>query len=182
MDLTAARSSEELVDLFIADAALLSSTWAQLPPSSLVDIGSGAGAPGIGVALLAPEIALTLVEPKAKRVAFLRSTLGALDRADIRLERKRAEELPDSGWEVALSRATLGPRAWLRVGARIARGRVWVLLAEGEVPELDGLRIVEDRRYVWPLTGSKRRAVAYEVVGSAGRDDSGGPSPALKIR
>lgn len=164
IDLTAARTVDELVDLFVADAALLATTLEPGCRPSLVDVGSGAGAPGVGIALLAPEIGMTLVDPKAKRVAFLRTVLGSLDRGDVRVERKRVDELPDLAWDIAVSRATLEPSEWLAEGARIARQRVWVLLAHGDSPVRPGLRAVHERHYVWPLTGLARRAVAYEPL------------------
>jgi 16S rRNA (guanine527-N7)-methyltransferase len=164
IDLTAARSLQELVDLLLADAAQVASTLTPGSTRSVVDVGSGAGAPGLGLALLQPELAVTLVEPKAKRVAFLRSVLGALGRADVRVERKRSDELPSQTWDTAISRATLEPPAWLSEGARLSRGRVWVLLAHGEPPASKAMRLVEDRRYVWPLTGVSRRALAYEPI------------------
>jgi 16S rRNA (guanine527-N7)-methyltransferase len=164
IDLTAARSVEELVDLLVADAAFVAGLLPEDAGPAWVDVGSGAGAPGLALALLNPRLAMTLVEPKAKRVAFLRSTLGALERSDVRVERRRVEELPVANWDVAISRATLEPSTWLEQGARIARRRVWVLLAQGGPPTAPGLQIVADGRYAWPLTGLSRRAVAYELI------------------
>ena len=81
VDLTAARDADELVDLFLADALILAKLRPAISGLDWVDVGSGAGAPAIPLALLVPELELTLVEPKAKRVAFLRSALGASDGA-----------------------------------------------------------------------------------------------------
>jgi 16S rRNA (guanine527-N7)-methyltransferase len=68
VDLTAARSPEELVDLMLADALVLS---VEVPEgASVVDVGTGAGAPGLGLALLRPDLRLTLVEPLQKRASF----------------------------------------------------------------------------------------------------------------
>jgi 16S rRNA (guanine527-N7)-methyltransferase len=161
MDLTAARNPDELVDLLLADAAEL----ARLTPpggASWVDVGSGAGAPGLALALLRPDLALTLVEPKQKRVVFLRSVLHELGRADIVVERARADALESKHFDVAVSRATLPPPEWVRAGARIARRRVWVLLAQAEPPvPPPGFRVDVDQRYAWPLGGAQRRAVGY---------------------
>jgi 16S rRNA (guanine527-N7)-methyltransferase len=165
-DLTAARSPEELVDLFVADAAFLASRRTR-PGSSWADVGSGAGAPGLPLAILRPELVLTLVEPRAKRVAFLRSALGALELDHVRVERKRGEELETHGFDSAVSRATLPPRAWLELGSRLSRGEVWVLLAKGEAPELAGWTIAEDDAYRWPLTGAERRALCFVREGAA---------------
>lgn len=161
IDLTAARSAEELVDLLVADAAALAPSFVAAASSSCVDVGSGAGAPGIGLALLVPALKLTLVEPKTKRVAFLRSVVGALGRPDVRVERTRSEQLPAQGWDFAVSRATLEPSAWRDEGMRLARRGVWVLLAQHEPPDPGHYEIVADFEYRWPLTGVRRRAVSY---------------------
>lgn len=172
IDLTAARSDDELVDLMVADALVLS---ARLPSGArFVDVGTGAGAPGLALAILRPDLAATLVEPLDKRVAFLRRTIGALPwpgSARPAVVRGRAEALVAEGraFDVALSRATLPPPEWLAVGAELAPdGSTWVLLAQGDPPELAGLTAVEDVVYTWPLTGVSRRALRYAREGSAG--------------
>src|SRR5580693_8737859 len=91
IDLTAARSDDELVDLMLADAIVLS---AQIPAGArLVDVGTGAAAPGLALALLRDDLRVTLVEPAGKRVSFLRTVLGAVGRADVTVERGRGEDL-----------------------------------------------------------------------------------------
>jgi len=163
MDLTAARSSEELVDLMIADALVLAS---RLPPSAqVVDVGSGAGAPGLALALLRPDLRMTLVEPRGKRAAFLRTVLGEVDRADVQLDRRRGEALPAARWDVALSRATLPPAAWLDLGAKLVApgGFVWVLVAVEAPPTRPAVTLEADVAYAWPLTGAGRRALGYRT-------------------
>jgi 16S rRNA (guanine527-N7)-methyltransferase len=74
IDLTAARSDDELVDLMVADALVLAP---HIPADArLIDVGSGAGAPGLALALLRPDLGVTLVEPVGKRSAFLRTVVG----------------------------------------------------------------------------------------------------------
>src|SRR5262245_25357640 len=75
IDLTAARDAGELADLMLADAALLARRIA--PNERLVDVGSGAGGPGLALALLRPDVETTLVEPMQKRTSFLRTAVGA---------------------------------------------------------------------------------------------------------
>lgn len=160
VDLTAARDADELADLFFADAVVVARASAT-PGQRWVDVGSGAGAPGLPLALLMPEVGFTLIEPKAKRVAFLRTALGSLGRADVVVERGRSEALRADGYDVAISRATLGPKQWLNEGARLATRAIWVLLARADVPSLEGWVVDHDESYVWPLTGSARRAVRF---------------------
>jgi 16S rRNA (guanine527-N7)-methyltransferase len=175
IDLTAARSAEELVDLMLADAVVL----ARHEPSGsgVVDVGSGAGAPGLPLGIVRPDLALTLVEPLAKRVAFLRTVLGhlgsekgALPSAPRRVFRGKGEALAEQGalFDTAVARATLAPPAWLELGGRLVRpsGAVWVLLAREPAPELVGWEIAIDESYKWPLTGAERRAVRYRRAAS----------------
>jgi 16S rRNA (guanine527-N7)-methyltransferase len=165
IDLTAARSPEELVDLMLADAMVLSG---HIPNGSrLVDVGTGAGAPGLALALLRPDLRVTLVEPLGKRASFLRTVLGALGRADVAVQRTRGAALQGrSEWDVATSRATLAPPAWVELGANLVApgGAVWALLAKDQPPSTPRAVIAGDYAYTWPLTGAERRAVRYRVV------------------
>jgi len=167
VDLTAARNQDELVDLMLADALLLAP---RLPAGArVVDVGSGAGAPGLPIAVLRPDLRVTLVEPLQKRVAFLRTAVGSILPAGARpvVERARGEDLVRRGarFDAAVSRATLAPEKWLALGAQLApEGDVWVLLAREGAPEAEGRAVAADERYRWPLTGVDRRAVRYAAI------------------
>jgi 16S rRNA (guanine527-N7)-methyltransferase len=162
IDLTAARNAEELVDLMLADAAVIAEATAN--SGTLIDVGSGAGAPGLVISMLLPSATVTLVEPQNKRVAFLRSVIGKLGLANVNVQRARSDRVPDASFDTAVSRATLPPDAWLAEGERIARREVWVLLAGDDPPASQNLRIDLDLRYEWPLTGAKRRGARYTTA------------------
>lgn len=164
IDLTGARDRAELVDLFLADAFVLAAGHGALPESaSWVDVGSGAGAPGLVLQLLRPELALTLVEPRAKRIAFLRTVIGTLGLPS-QLVAARSDTLPAGTADVAVSRATFAPELWLPEGARLARQSVWVLLARGADPSLPGWKLDHAVDYTWPLTGVGRRALCFSRI------------------
>jgi 16S rRNA (guanine527-N7)-methyltransferase len=165
MDLTAARSAPELVDLMLADALVLSTRVTR--GARVVDVGTGAGAPGLALALLRPDIATTLIEPLGKRASFLRTVIGVVERTDIVLERKRGDAFAGRReWDVAISRATLEPSAWLDLGVSLVHpgGIVWTLLARDEPPTHPHAVVEDDFAYAWPLTGAERRAVLYRVA------------------
>ena len=161
VDLTAARSREELVDLLVVDAAML----AAMPSGGrVIDVGAGAGAPGLGVAMLRPDVPVTLVEPLAKRVAFLRTVIGTVRATNVDVVRGKGEDVAARGakFALAVSRATLPPASWLPLGALLApEGSVVVLLAREEPPALEGWKIAEDVAYSWPLTNASRRLVRF---------------------
>jgi len=79
-------------------------------PVAIVDIGSGAGLPGIPVAISRPDCAVTLLEPKRSRAAFLELVVESLPVPNARVEAARAEEL-SLGSDIALARALADPRA-----------------------------------------------------------------------
>lgn len=161
IDLTSVSDPPELVDLLFADAAAIVASGLVSVGERWVDVGSGIGAPGLSLALLCPGLELTMVEPRAKRVAFLRTTLAVLDPLPVHVERARSNALPAKSFDVAVSRATLPPPEWLKEGARLAKRGVWVLLAEGSPPEEEEWRIERDLKFEWPFSGKKRRAILY---------------------
>lgn len=170
IDLTAARSERELVDLYLADALVLAAHGArQVAPGATerwVDVGSGAGAPGLALSLLWPAPELTLVEPRHKRVAFLRNASGrATEKTPglrpLQIVDGRSDVVPTASHDVAIPRATFAPDEWLQEGARLARRRVWVLLARAEPPCLAGWQLMDRVDYEWPLTQVPRQALAF---------------------
>ncbi len=73
--------------------------------SSVVDVGSGAGLPGLPLALARPDLSVTLLEPQERRHEFLRVAVDELDLADrVRLVKSRSEEHRDQ-FDVVTSRA-----------------------------------------------------------------------------
>jgi 16S rRNA (guanine527-N7)-methyltransferase len=165
IDLTSARSPEMLVDLMLADAIVLAKRIE--PGARVVDVGTGAGAPGLALALMRPDVRVTLVELNGKRASFLRTVIGTVDRADIVLLRARAEALTGRrSWDVALSRATLPPPEWLDLATKLAApgGSAWVLLSKEAPPEHERAALAETVAYEWPLTGAGRVAARYVVI------------------
>lgn len=106
---------------------------------SLVDLGSGAGLPGIVLAILLPHARVTLVEPMARRVEFLAECVAALGLRNTEVLRGRAEELAGKlAADVVTSRAVapLDRLAGLSAGLARAGGRVLAMKGESAAAEL----------------------------------------------
>jgi 16S rRNA (guanine527-N7)-methyltransferase len=88
----------------------------------VVDLGSGAGLPGIPVAIARPDLLLTLAEPRQLRVAFLELVVERLSLPNVRVYPRPAEELPaDAG--VCLARGFGdASRTWAVAGALLHPG------------------------------------------------------------
>lgn len=72
----------------------------------LIDIGSGAGFPGIPIALIRPQIKITLLESRHKKVLFLREARNRLNLENVSIEEGRLEDFaPASLYDIATIRA-----------------------------------------------------------------------------
>lgn len=87
------------------------------PRSHVLDIGTGAGLPGIPLAILYPDVEMTLVEPRHKRVTFMRiaTTRLGLDHVEIVPERIENIDLERHDW--LISKAFRAPTAWIEIAA-----------------------------------------------------------------
>lgn len=72
--------------------------------ADVIDLGSGAGLPGIPVALARPDVRMTLVEPQSRRTRFLEEVVERL-LLDVAVRRARAEELPKATTDAVVVRA-----------------------------------------------------------------------------
>jgi 16S rRNA (guanine527-N7)-methyltransferase len=85
------READRVWDRHVLNCAALSSLIAA--DSSVADVGSGAGLPGIPLALLRPDLRVTLIEPLLRRFTFLDQTVDELGIADrVQVVRSRAED------------------------------------------------------------------------------------------
>ena len=86
VNLTGARSGAERVAVLVAPVLAVAPG---LEAGSLLDVGSGNGSPGLVLALLRPDLPVTLLEPRRRRWAFLREAARAAGRPDIDVLRVR---------------------------------------------------------------------------------------------
>jgi 16S rRNA (guanine527-N7)-methyltransferase len=163
--MTALASPAAIVrDLFI-DSLLFLKVLPQRRPLTVVDLGAGAGIPGLPMRLADPSLALCLVESKRKRVSFLRTACRELGLDEVTVVEGRAEAVAKldpalrATFDVAVARAVariehLEPLAmpYLKPG-----GLLIVSAALEAAPPIDG-RVV---RVPVPGTSSRR---AFHVV------------------
>ena len=107
MNLTAISGEEDTARLHFLDCAALAELT-ELRGKRVIDVGTGAGFPGLVLKILCPEMELTLLDSLDKRVKFLRTVCAELGFEDVRCLHARAEEAPAElrqSFDLACSRA-----------------------------------------------------------------------------
>ncbi|TVS15119.1 MAG: 16S rRNA (guanine(527)-N(7))-methyltransferase RsmG [Gammaproteobacteria bacterium] len=89
MNLTGARTDEELIDRHLVDSAAIVRL---LPAGALADVGSGAGLPGLVVAMIEPHRPMFLLEPLERRAAFLQQAVLELGLGQVQVVAARSEQ------------------------------------------------------------------------------------------
>lgn len=95
MNLTAVRKPEEIVGRHFGESLFLAAHAISDRMHSVVDVGSGAGFPGLPLKIFAPRLSVLLVESTYRKATFLREVVRALALQDIEVLPARAEELAE---------------------------------------------------------------------------------------
>lgn len=92
MNLTAITEYEEVIDKHFVDSILLGTVMDLKQNYTVIDVGTGAGFPGIPLKIVYPGLKVTLLDSLNKRVTFLNEVIGALKLTDITAVHSRAED------------------------------------------------------------------------------------------
>lgn len=141
-------------------ASIVGSAAAEAPPR-ILDVGSGAGLPGLVLAIMRPQWAVTCVDTVAKKTGFVRQVAGALGLPNVQAVHARVESMSapsggsggSGGYDLITSRAFSSLAEWVRLTRHLlAPGGAWVAL-KGKVPEDEIRALPEDARmfHVEPL-------------------------------
>ncbi|MBI2897230.1 MAG: 16S rRNA (guanine(527)-N(7))-methyltransferase RsmG [Deltaproteobacteria bacterium] len=164
----------------MAERHVLDSFLATIDPAggeTLLDAGTGAGLPGIVVAVVRPDVRVTMIERVAKKVAFVRAAIAELRLTNAEVRRQDLSAIEGRSFDRAISRALMPPATWLAQGARVVRdgGAVGVMVATreeippavaiaGAAPVELSLAVV--REITLPSDGAKRVLAWFGVTRS----------------
>jgi 16S rRNA (guanine527-N7)-methyltransferase len=125
-NLTGVRGVDEILDRHLVESFALRP---HLRGTRIADVGTGAGLPGVPLAIAEPERQFTLIESRAKRVRFLRHVVTELKLANAEVAHSRAEELPvERPFDTVLARAVAPPAELLAIARHLTAPGSWLVL------------------------------------------------------
>jgi|HigsolmetaAR202D_1030399.scaffolds.fasta_scaffold00079_48 16S rRNA (guanine527-N7)-methyltransferase len=151
VNLTAITDPEGITIRHFIDSLSCATVWGD-NPSSLIDIGTGAGFPGLPLKILRPELKLALVESIGKKTAFLRHIVALLGLDNVEVLDSRAEEIGRKPqhreqYDVALGRAVADMRVLAEYCLPLCKvgGRFLAPKSQSIQEELEGARFAIER-------------------------------------
>ena len=106
LNLTAIKSVDQMVVLHILDSAVVSPVINSVGKvKTIADVGTGAGFPGVVLAILNPNLQFTLIDSVGKKLSFVRQVVTKLKLNNVELINKRCEEIEHEPFDVIVSRA-----------------------------------------------------------------------------
>ena len=182
MNLTAITDPDQVVDLHFLDCAALLTIGTDFKGRTLIDVGTGAGFPGLPLKLLEPTLELTLLDSLGKRVHWLETVCEALSLDGVTCLHARAEEqalLPGfrDSFDFAASRAVASLELLCELCLPYVRpgGRFLAMKSVDSGPETDraaraiaklGGRLLPSVDYAIPGTQVRHRVVVVEKLSS----------------
>ncbi len=163
MNLTAISGEADVAHSHLLDCAAV---LTQFPFSGQVlDIGSGAGFPGLVLKILCPELSLTLMDSTQKRVQFQQEVCAALGLKDVTCLHMRAEEAPASmreSYDVVISRAVARLNLLVELSMPFVSVNGAFLAMKGPAAEEE---VRESAEAIRILGGSAPSIIHYSVPG-----------------
>lgn len=142
-NLTSITSPKDVLDLHLVDSLALAKCSGDLLNGSktVLDVGSGGGLPAIPLAIVRPELEITMVDAVQKKTIFQRQAISMLRLKNIKAEHTRVEQIKDRTFDVITSRAFASLSDMIHLTEHLlAPGGVWLAM-KGKFPqeEVDAL-------------------------------------------
>ena len=160
-NLTAVRQPEDMVILHLLDSL---SVLPHIHAERLLDVGSGAGLPGIPLALCLPGLKVTVLDSSQKKASFMRQVKAELSIVNLEVVCGRVEEFrPDERYDVIISRAFSDLSLFTALTAHLCKPHGQWLAMKGVYPHDELAQVNIRPEQVLPLTVAGLQAQRHLV-------------------
>ncbi|MEO5595535.1 MAG: 16S rRNA (guanine(527)-N(7))-methyltransferase RsmG [Lysobacteraceae bacterium] len=165
-NLTAVRDPLQMVSRHLFDSLAI----AAHVHGTLADVGSGAGLPGIPLALARPDLKLTLIESNGKKARFLREAVRVLQLPNVQVAHQRAQAHASNHFDQVVSRAFSSLADFVRASGHLLKPGGQLLAMKGLLPadEIAALpqdwSVVARHRLQVPGMDAERHLLVLEAV------------------
>lgn len=165
MNLTAISGEEDVARLHFLDCAALL-PLAEFGGKRVIDVGTGAGFPGLAMKIACPAMELTLLDSLDKRIGFLKDTCRKLGFSDVACIHARAEEIPAGfrqGFDFALSRAVARLNLLCELCLPyVKKGGAFIAMKGSDLEE----ELAEAKHCIRSLGGQVEKKIDYTIPGT----------------
>jgi 16S rRNA (guanine527-N7)-methyltransferase len=141
-NLTAVRETDKMVSVHLLDCLAI---VPHLHANSVLDVGSGAGLPGIPLALMWPQARVILLDSNHKKAAFLRQAVIELGLKNAAVVCERVESWrPPEDFDLVISRAFSDLAEFVRLAGRLCRSDGLVAAMKGVYPDEELAQLPRD--------------------------------------
>jgi 16S rRNA (guanine527-N7)-methyltransferase len=132
VNLTAIRTPQEMVSAHILDSLSIRSF---VEGSRVIDVGTGAGFPGLPLAIVQPETAFWLLDSNGKKISFVNHVIGQLGISNAQTVKARAEDYaPGKRFDTVIARALASTEKLLQLAGHLVREDGVLLALKGKHP------------------------------------------------
>ena len=132
INLTAIREPREMISGHLLDSLAIRPL---IHGKSLIDIGTGAGFPGLPIAISEPELTVELLDSNARKIGFVQHVIGELDISNATAVRSRAENYaPGKRFDTVIARALASIPRLIELGGHLVAEKGVMLALKGRYP------------------------------------------------
>jgi len=134
-NLTAVRNNEDMTRLHILDSLAI---LPHIEGKRVIDIGTGAGLPGIPLAICLPEVEFVLLDSNAKKTRFVQQVILELKLKNVSVIHSRVEDYqPEQGFDTITTRAFSSLPDMVKMTAHLLSPNGVLLAMKGQIPEAE---------------------------------------------
>ncbi len=139
---------------------------------SLIDIGTGAGFPGLVLKIVYPNLKVTLLDSLNKRIDFLNKVIKELNLKDIKTVHSRIEDYKEEQFDIVTSRAVAKTNMLLELSCKLPKVNGYFIFLKGNIEEelkesenaqkLLHIKLIQKEEFLLPIENSKRTIIKLQ--------------------